>query len=380
MRFLFVIQGEGRGHQTQAIALAQLLQKEGHEIKALVGVPDGETLPTLLAQESSFPCQTFKSPNLVYDQKTNALSIRKTIFSNVRAFPVYLQSIQKIEAIVQSFSPDSIINFYDVLIGIHQFIYKRKHIPFLCIGHQYLLLHEDFPHPKTKKWANFLLSTHTRLTCFRADKLLGLSLKPYPKSKKVHHFVSVPPLIRSAVLQLKPTHRKPPFLLVYLTQLVDIEPIVNLHLIESKFEIHLFVGKNLRDQLEKRTLPFGIYLHDIHPLHFLEKMSQCAGLVTTAGFESIAEAMYLQKSVLAIPIAGHYEQMCNAIDAEQSGAGLHLEKADISSFLTYLSTQKPSPDFYQTWVKKSQEIMLHELITAQNNTQVFPKELVGYQR
>ena len=85
MRFLFVIQGEGRGHQTQAIALAQILQKEGHTIMALVGVPDGETLPTLLAQESCFPCQTFRSPNLVYDLKTNALSIRKTIFSNVRS-------------------------------------------------------------------------------------------------------------------------------------------------------------------------------------------------------------------------------------------------------------------------------------------------------
>ena len=362
MRFLFVIQGEGRGHQTQAIALAQILQKEGHTIMALVGVPDGETLPTLLAQESCFPCQTFRSPNLVYDLKTNALSIRKTIFSNVRAFPIYLQSIRKIEETIQSFSPDTIINFYDVLRGIHQFIYKRKHIPFLCIGHQYLLLHEDFPHPKSKRWANFLLSTHTRLTCFRADKLLGLSLESYPQSKKIHHLVSIPPLIRAAVLQLKHTHKTPPFLLVYLTQLIDIEPIINLHLIENRFEIHLFVGKNLRDQLEKRTLPLGIHLHDIHPLHFLEKMSQCAGLITTAGFESIAEAMYLQKPVLAIPISGHYEQMCNAIDAAQAGAGLHMKKPDLPTFLTYISTRTPPTFTYQNWVDESKEILLKALV------------------
>ena len=41
MRFLFVIQGEGRGHLTQAISLAQLLQAAGHEvIRAMVGLAD----------------------------------------------------------------------------------------------------------------------------------------------------------------------------------------------------------------------------------------------------------------------------------------------------------------------------------------------------
>lgn len=364
MRFLFVIQGEGRGHQTQAISVAQMVQSQGHEIMALVGVPDEETLPTLLKQQSYFTCQTYKSPNLVYNSKNNALSIPKTVFKNIRAFPHYIQSIQKIETTIQSFSPDIILNFYDVLIGLHQLFYKRKVIPFICIGHQYLLLHENFPHPRKHKWDNFLLSTHTRITALRADKLLGLSLKPYSQSSKIPHLVSVPPLIRNEITALTSKKNTPPFLLIYLTQLVDIEPIITSKQLENGIDIHLFICDTLRIQLERETLPARFHFHAIHPTHFLEKMSQCSGLITTAGFESIAEAMYLQKPVLTIPISGHYEQMCNAIDAEQSGAGLHMKKPDIASFLAYISTRNEKKLCYQYWVKKCHEILLKELVNG----------------
>jgi UDP:flavonoid glycosyltransferase YjiC (YdhE family) len=30
MKFLFIVQGEGRGHMTQAIAFSKLLEKQGH--------------------------------------------------------------------------------------------------------------------------------------------------------------------------------------------------------------------------------------------------------------------------------------------------------------------------------------------------------------
>ena len=38
MRYLFVVQGEGRGHLTQALSLASILRRQGHEVvKVLVG-------------------------------------------------------------------------------------------------------------------------------------------------------------------------------------------------------------------------------------------------------------------------------------------------------------------------------------------------------
>ena len=32
MRYLFVVQGEGRGHLTQALSLASILRRQGHEV------------------------------------------------------------------------------------------------------------------------------------------------------------------------------------------------------------------------------------------------------------------------------------------------------------------------------------------------------------
>ena len=32
MKFLFIVQGEGRGHLTQAITLEDMLQRNGHEV------------------------------------------------------------------------------------------------------------------------------------------------------------------------------------------------------------------------------------------------------------------------------------------------------------------------------------------------------------
>lgn len=46
MKVIFVVQGEGRGHLTQALALRQILLHEGHEIvKVLVGKSKNRKIP-----------------------------------------------------------------------------------------------------------------------------------------------------------------------------------------------------------------------------------------------------------------------------------------------------------------------------------------------
>jgi hypothetical protein len=80
MRFAFIIQGEGRGHQTQAISLSEMLKNNGHEVViGLIGTHDPNKIPVLLQEKCSFPLNTFQSPSLVYDPKTKALSLAKTI-------------------------------------------------------------------------------------------------------------------------------------------------------------------------------------------------------------------------------------------------------------------------------------------------------------
>lgn len=46
MKVLFVVQGEGRGHLTQAIAMEDLLRRNGHEVvEVLVDKSNSRSLP-----------------------------------------------------------------------------------------------------------------------------------------------------------------------------------------------------------------------------------------------------------------------------------------------------------------------------------------------
>ena len=48
-------------------------------------------------------------------------------------------------------------------------------------------------------------------------------------------------------------------------------------------------------------------------------MASCEGLLTGGGFEGPAEALFLQKKVMMVPMTGQYEQQCNALAASQLG-------------------------------------------------------------
>ena len=46
MKFIFIVQGEGRGHMTQAIALQNMILAQGHELCAvLVGKSEVREVP-----------------------------------------------------------------------------------------------------------------------------------------------------------------------------------------------------------------------------------------------------------------------------------------------------------------------------------------------
>jgi hypothetical protein len=52
-------------------------------------------------------------------------------------------------------------------------------------------------------------------------------------------------------------------------------------------------------------------------------MIQSAGVITGAGFETPAEALYLGKKLFCLPIRGQYEQGCNAAALQRFGVPIH---------------------------------------------------------
>ena len=52
---------------------------------------------------------------------------------------------------------------------------------------------------------------------------------------------------------------------------------------------------------------------------FNKSLIHCKAIITGAGFETPAEALFLGKKLMVIPIQGQYEQSCNAAALEKLG-------------------------------------------------------------
>lgn len=56
----------------------------------------------------------------------------------------------------------------------------------------------------------------------------------------------------------------------------------------------------------------NILVLPVHNGHFVRSMANSTGVLCGAGFETPAEALFLGKKLMVIPMAGQYEQHCNA--------------------------------------------------------------------
>ena len=96
-----------------------------------------------------------------------------------------------------------------------------------------------------------------------------------------------------------------------------------------------------------------------HPLDdkaFLEHMAGCRAYASTAGFESICEAMYMGKPILMVP--AHIEQECNAHDAMLAGAGIVSDEFDLGKLLEFAGNYQPDSRFV-FWVNNIEVIVDH---------------------
>lgn len=76
MRYLFIVQGEGRGHLTQAISLKQMLEHNGHEVVAvMVGKSKKTSTPRFFPGENEYRNYTISKPKFyAYAQRQKAIS------------------------------------------------------------------------------------------------------------------------------------------------------------------------------------------------------------------------------------------------------------------------------------------------------------------
>ena len=353
MKYLFVIQGEGRGHFTQALSLKAMLERDGHAVMAvMVGGSARRTLPVFFTQKMNCGIIQFQSPNFLPTPRGKHSPLLVSILYNLLLLPVYIRSVLTIRRTIRDHQPDVVINFYELLCGATYGLFNPKP-PMINVAHQYYVLTPAFRYTGNERRQFRLLNFYTRLTALNAQKILALSFRQ-EDNLQYGKIIVVPPLLRQEVLQ---------------QEIVDGDYIHG-YMLNSGFASELTAWSEAHpDQPlrffwdKKHVKPTEILtpmltMHTLSDTLFLQAMAGCKAYATTGGFESVCEAMYMQKAVLMVP--AHIEQECNVIDAVRSGIGVSAGEFDLDLLLAFVPTYRKSMEF-RYWIRTAEVRFMDEL-------------------
>ncbi len=358
MKYFFIVQGEGRGHMTQAISLSEMLRRNGHEvIEVLIGKSKGRDVPDFFNQRIQAPVHVYETPSFIFKKERKHINLPRTILYNFTPGRVakYNKSIEFIHERIKETQPDVVINFYEMLAGLSHLRF-REDLPFINIGHQYLLKHPGYLHGRGDTQGLLFLRIHTYVSSLSATKTLALSFYPM-KDSLSERIAVVPPLLRKEVLEMTPS--KGDFILGYMLNQGYEKEVRSWHEENPEVPLHFFWDK--RDAPEELKVDDTLTFHKINDKKFLDFMKDCKGYITTAGFESVCEAIYLGKPIMMIP--AHIEQEVNAADAESIGAGIVGSSFNLSPLLDHLKEEHPVNEAFRSWQDSAEEIFLKHLTT-----------------
>ncbi|HLA64470.1 MAG TPA: glycosyltransferase family protein [Rhodothermales bacterium] len=357
LRVLFAVQGEGRGHMTQAMAVAAWLRARGHEVVGvIVGESERRAVPAFVREGLGAPVLPVPSPNFAADA-AGGIRLGRTITTSARVWLTRFEpALHLVDRHVAELRPDVLVNFYEGMTG-YWAARRRPKLPIVAVAHQLMFGHPAYRFAPGAPLQQAALRFYTRMTASHARARLALSLWPAPPVPR-RRLVVAPPILRPEVHALMADTPAPGrALLAYVMEPGMAEGLRQWSERHPRERLHCFwdgpAGTHGR----------GLHFHPLDGTGFLARMAVARGVAMTAGFEAVAEAMALGKPVLMVPVPGHYEQACNALDAERAGAGIAALHFDLDRFLGFLPTYTP-PAAFRAWVGGAEGVVVDAIEQA----------------
>jgi uncharacterized protein (TIGR00661 family) len=352
LNVLFIVQGDGRGHMTQALAIQRILLEGGHRICGiLLGREPEQEIPDFFASKVTAPIARYQSFAFFNNRANTAIDPLATVIGNLRRLPTVVKSLLAIRREIHARRPDVVVSFLEPLVGICYLLFRPR-VPLACVANQYLFLHPDYEFPPGRRLDRLFIKIYAWLTSIGASRRMALSLRERPD--RPAGCAVIPPLLRAEVLSLgaSPADKDSrPFFLIYLLKAGLLAEIIVWHKRHPEIELHCFTDQKQDSDAVRfdETLTF----HRISEQQFLDLMVRCRGMVATAGYQTLCEAMYCGKPILIVPVSNHFEQACNAHEAELLGAGLGATNFDLDRFLEYVPKHQANVEQFRAWVAQA---------------------------
>jgi hypothetical protein len=350
LKVVFVVQGEGRGHMTQALALAAHLRDAGHEIAhVLVGRSPWRSVPEYFRSGIEAPVTYFDAPAQVPDGHGRAMSVARTAADVTARAPAFLRALDLIEETTRAC--DAVVNFLDFLGGVSR-ARSSGSMPTVALAHNYLFLHPELQSAPGPQHARRAVLAYAGATSLRADLRVALSFDPLPDAPG-HRLRVAPPLLRPGLTELEV--RDGGYLLAYALNPGYGAYLASWQRSHPDVEVHCYLdGGATAVRGEGR-----FHVHDLDQNAFLGHLAGCRAYVGSAGFESLCEAHWLGKPVLAVPTEGQFEQTLNGWDAERCGVARSGSWSELTDF--WAGCRAPGHDRvdrFRAWVARAPEIVV----------------------
>jgi uncharacterized protein (TIGR00661 family) len=330
---------------SQAMALTEYLEDAGHTIeRVFTGCRTPDSMPGYFLKFFHKKLDLFFSPYFMRTPNKKGIYVGKTLLMNLLRSLIYLREVKRIRNEIGALKPDVVFNFYDV-VGALAMKKLTPAIRRIGIGHHFFLHLDGYKCKGGSGWHKWLLKIHTRVIVKACDRVLALSFR----EEQGDSIISVaPPLIRKTFRDIKYTPGDR--FLVYLLNEGYLFDLIRISRDDPDFSADVFTA--LSPEID---LPPGIRLYPLDDDTFRKMMTTCKGLITTAGFDTVAEAGYQGIPLVVIPSQHHFEQRCNSVDVERSGIGIAVDQLlpGIQHHLTAGDNQK-----FRQWVNLAREMII----------------------
>ncbi len=313
MKIIYGVDGQGFGHCMRSRVVIKHLVDQGHEVKVLAY---GQALPVL---SPDFDTTEIYGLHLVY--KHNRICYFPTIWINLKRIKQAWASWKLVKKIFTEFQPQIVFSDYEPLSSIYGHKFK---VPVISLGNHYFITRTEIKYENKMSLDYLAVKFVNKLMTPYVDKYLVLTIA----DEKViaPNTELFPPIVDPSILSL--TSQVGDYVLVYLTSAVTEMLEVFKKFPDQKFYIY---GFN-RDEVIG-----NITLKSFSRQGFLNDMAGARAMIANAGFSAISEALYLCKPYLALPVAGQFEQILNAIYIEHLGVGKNVAKLDESALKDFLN-------------------------------------------
>jgi uncharacterized protein (TIGR00661 family) len=288
MKVLYAIQGTGNGHLSRAEDIVPYLRKRC-QVDILVSGTQSQLTPSF-----SIDYQ-LRGMSFMSSKKGKVDIIKTAVNTNVFKFFKEISQFpaKKYDLIISDFEP------------ISAWSAKYHGVKSVELSHQAAVSHPNSPKPIDKhRIGNFILGNY----CPSPHKY-GFHFESYAPS-------IFTPVIRENIRELESENRG--HYTVYLPAYHD--DFIVQTLMNFQVEWHVF-----SKYATCRYRVNNVWVNPIDADNFTDSLRTSEGVLCGAGFELPAEALFLNKKLMVIPMMGQYEQLCNAESLKKIGV-LVLDK------------------------------------------------------